>query len=84
VSRAATLDMFTAGRTNDGTSTNYGFGWFLGSSEGMPFADHEGAWNGYRSYICCWLDMPLSIFVLSNHPEIELLELANLAIDVYR
>ena len=83
VNQANTLEMFTSGRTNNGNSTNYGFGWYLGSYEGMSLADHEGAWNGFHSYICCYLDLSLSIFVLSNNLEIDLLEVANLATDVY-
>ena len=83
VSEASTMEMFTSGRTNDGSSTKYGFGWFIGSYDGQPLADHEGAWNGFRSYICCYLDAPLSIFILSNNPAIDLVEIANLASDLY-
>ena len=83
VNEASTMEMFTSGRTNDGGSTRYGFGWFIGSYDGKPLADHEGAWNGFRSYICCYLDAPFSIFILSNNPAIDLVELANVASDVY-
>jgi CubicO group peptidase (beta-lactamase class C family) len=83
IKEASTLEMFASGRTNDGVSTRYGFGWFIGSYDGAALADHEGAWNGFRSYICCYLDEPFSIFVLTNNPEIDLLEIANLVSDVY-
>jgi CubicO group peptidase (beta-lactamase class C family) len=69
--------ILTSGRTSDGSPTNYGFGWFLGIEQGMRFADHEGTWNGYYSYICRCLDRPLSVFLLSNHPELDLIEVAN-------
>jgi CubicO group peptidase (beta-lactamase class C family) len=77
VSKASMQTAFTPGRTNDGRSTNYGFGWFLGSQKGIPFADHFGTWNGFQSYIRHYTGLPLSIFALSNNPEIDLLEIAD-------
>jgi len=84
VSKASLDEAFTSGATNDGAPTKYGFGWYLGTWEGIDLADHEGAWNGYRSYICYCLSQPLSIFVLSNDPEVDLVEIANVATDVFR
>jgi CubicO group peptidase (beta-lactamase class C family) len=84
VSEASMEQAFTGGKTSDGSPTNYGFGWYLGTEDGIYFADHEGEWNGFRSYICYCLDRPLSIFALSNHPEVNLLEVANVAADAYR
>jgi CubicO group peptidase (beta-lactamase class C family) len=83
VGEAGMREALTSGQTNDGSRTNYGFGWYLGTYEGMPFADHEGAWIGFYSYICRYLARPLSIFVLSNHPEINFVELANVVTDAY-
>ena len=82
INEASTLAMFNGVPTGDG-NTRYGLGWFIGSYNGMALADHEGAWNGFRSYICLCLDVPLSIFMLTNHPDVNLLELANLATDVF-
>ena len=84
ISETSMAEAFTDGRTNGGDSTNYGFGWSLGVQNGISFADHEGDWNGFRSYICYCLDPALSIFVLSNHPEIDLSEVADVAIDAHR
>jgi len=84
VSEASLEEAFTSGQTNDGDPTNYGFGWYLGEQDGISFADHEGEWNGFRSYICYCLDRALSMFVLSNHPEVDLVEIANVATDAYR
>ena len=61
--------------------TSYGYGWYLRAKDGLSFADHEGAWNGFQSYICHCIDRPLSIFELSNHPEINLFEVADAAMD---
>ncbi len=84
VNEASLEEAFTSGQTNDGNPTNYGFGWFLGAQNGISFADHYGAWNGFRSYIRYCLDRPLSIFVLSNHPEVDLLEVADVATEACR
>jgi CubicO group peptidase (beta-lactamase class C family) len=84
VSKASLEQAFSSGETSDGDPTNYGFGWYLGEQDGISFADHEGEWNGFRSYICYCLDRPLSMFLLSNHPEIDLIEIANVATDAYR
>lgn len=84
VGEASLQEAFTSGETNDGNPTNYGFGWFFGDQDGIVFADHEGEWTGFRSYICFCLDRPLSLFLLSNHPEADLIEIANVATDAYR
>jgi CubicO group peptidase (beta-lactamase class C family) len=76
LSEAGTRQIFTSGRTNDGSPTNYGFGWYVGTNQGGRFAEHEGLWSGFYSYICRYLDRPLSIFLLSNHPELDLFEIA--------
>ncbi|HSP51175.1 MAG TPA: serine hydrolase domain-containing protein, partial [Pseudolabrys sp.] len=47
VNEAGMEEVFTSGQTNDGNPTNYGFGWYLGAQDGISFADHEGAWNGF-------------------------------------
>lgn len=84
VSEASMEEAFTTGETNDGEATNYGFGWYFGDQDGILFADHEGEWAGFRSYICYSLDRPLSMFLLSNHPDLDLVEVANVATDAYR
>ena len=76
LSESGMRQIFTSGRTNDGTPTNYGFGWYVEANRGVRFAEHEGLWNGFYSYICRYLDRPLSIFLLSNHPELDLFEIA--------
>jgi len=81
VSQASMREALTSDQTNDGNDTHYGFGWYLGAYEGMPCADHQGAWIGFYSYVR--LARPLSIFVLSNHPDLDLVEVANLTTATY-
>ena len=77
LSEADTREIFTSGRTNDGSPTNYGFGWYVGANHLGRFAEHEGSWSGFYSYVCRYLDQPLSVFVLSNHPDLDLFEIAS-------
>ena len=83
VSAASMQEALTSGRTNNGKLTNYGFGWTLGVYEGVRFADHQGEWVGNYSYICRYLDKPLSIFILSNRPNFDMVDVANVATAVY-
>ena len=83
VSAAALREAFTGARLNDGQITNYGFGWYIGTYEGMPFAGHEGEWIGFYSYITRYLARPLSMFMLANRPGIDFPELANVATEAY-
>jgi CubicO group peptidase (beta-lactamase class C family) len=82
ISEASTLALFHGVPTGE-DSIRYGLGWFIGSYNGAALADHEGAWNGFRSYLCCYLDVPFSIFVLTNHPDVDLLEIANVATEAF-
>ena len=84
VGAAGLHETMTSGRTNDGKPTNYGFGWYLGVDEGQRYADHQGEWNGYYSYIARYLDQPLSMFILSNHPNLDIINVANVAAAAYR
>jgi CubicO group peptidase (beta-lactamase class C family) len=82
LSEAGMCEVFTSGHTNDGTAVGYGFGWFVGANSGR-FAEHAGEWNGFTSYICRLLDRPLSVFVLSNHPDLDLFAIASEALAAF-
>jgi CubicO group peptidase (beta-lactamase class C family) len=84
VSAASMHEAVTSSVTNDGQSTGYGFGWYVGEDNGARYVEHDGEWIGFHSYICRYLDEPFSIFILSNHPEIDLNEVANVAAEAYR
>jgi len=83
ISEAAQREAVTRGRTNDGQLTEYGLGWYLEDYEGSPLAEHKGEWTGFFTYMVRYLDRPLSIFALSNHPDLNLIDLANVASDAY-
>jgi CubicO group peptidase (beta-lactamase class C family) len=51
------------GRTNSG---NYGFGWFIVEKHGRRVVEHEGAWQGFETYIGRYRDARLTVAVLTN------------------
>jgi len=73
----------SCGRTNNGEFTEYGLGWYLADYEGRPLAEHKGEWTGFYTYIVRYLDRPLSIFGLTNRPDLNLVDVANVATDAY-
>jgi CubicO group peptidase (beta-lactamase class C family) len=83
VSAGSLREAATRGRTNDGQFTEYGLGWYLADYEGMPLAEHKGEWTGFYTYVVRYLERPLSIFALSNHPDVNLVDVANVATDAY-
>lgn len=58
--------MWTPGVLNDGTKTDYGFGWMLDSVNGQRHIGHNGAWQGFRSSIRRFPDHDLAVIVLAN------------------
>ena len=63
----ASLDrMFTSYRLKDGTITNYGYGWDLGSYAGHRVQEHAGGTTGFLSYIVRMPDDGVFVAILSN------------------
>jgi D-alanyl-D-alanine carboxypeptidase len=62
---------FSAGKLDDGTATDYGFGWFIRSKNEKPFWFHTGVWNGTRTFLGHWPDDRLSIVMLCNTEQID-------------
>jgi CubicO group peptidase (beta-lactamase class C family) len=83
IGQTALREALTSGRTNDGEFTNCGFGWYLGDYQGMPFADHSGSWIGFYSYIARYLERPLSMFMLANHPDLDFAAIADVTTEAY-
>lgn len=83
VSAASMQVAVASGVTNGGEPTGYGFGWALGSDRCGRFAEHQGEWTGFFAHICRYLDQPLSIYVLSNRPGLNMVELVELIRDAF-
>lgn len=61
-------EMWTVAKLKDGTpnSGHYGFGWFVDDSGGKRIISHEGAWQGFTTYISRDLHQKLTVVVLTN------------------
>jgi len=62
---------FTSGKTNDGTLTNYGFGWSMERDEAgnLTEVSHGGSWVGFRTYIVRALDSKRTYILLTNNTD---------------
>lgn len=59
--------LFTPGKLNDGSATEYGFGWMVGKDEELgTIASHSGGWGGYRTFIEREPDQDRTIILLQN------------------
>lgn len=58
---------FTQGKTNDGESTDYGFGWGVEIEDGEPVSvSHSGGWVGFRTFISRDLVNKRTVILLTN------------------
>jgi CubicO group peptidase (beta-lactamase class C family) len=71
VPKAALERAFTSGTTNDGTSIDYGFGWYTNHFPGHRHVGHGGTLGPYNNYIIRFLDIQRTIIVLTNLGPIE-------------
>ncbi len=56
----------TPAKLNNGSSVPYGFGWQLAPQNGRQRISHNGAWQGFTSYIGRFPDDKLSVMLLTN------------------
>ena len=70
-------------RKDDGTPTEYGFGWFLDPFQGRRRAWHSGSTTGFRTFIERFLDEGLTIIILCNRDDLDPGILANRVADLY-
>ncbi|HEY5690911.1 MAG TPA: serine hydrolase domain-containing protein, partial [Cyclobacteriaceae bacterium] len=64
VKKSTLTEAITAGKLNDGSDTEYGFGWFI--NELGKKVSHTGGWVGFRTYIVRYLDKNQTIILLDN------------------
>ncbi|MTW09488.1 serine hydrolase [Pseudoduganella eburnea] len=57
---------WTPAKLNDGSATNYGYGWQLFDRNGHKTIAHGGAWQGFRAQLYRFVDDRLSVVVLAN------------------
>jgi len=83
VKHASLTAAIQSGRLNDGSLTDYGFGWEVGQYAGTAYMGHSGSWVGFTSYMLRFPDQKLSVFVLSNRADTEAETLATQVADLY-
>ena len=67
VTAATMREAFKSGVDRRRKPTNYGFGWDISDD----FLEHSGGWTGFGSHIRRYRDGRLSIYALSNNPDVE-------------
>jgi CubicO group peptidase (beta-lactamase class C family) len=60
--------MWTPFVLNDGKPNRdgYGFGWFIGNTNGHRVIEHAGAWQGFNTNISRYVDDGLTVVMLTN------------------
>jgi CubicO group peptidase (beta-lactamase class C family) len=66
LSNASKEAMWSPTRLNDGRLVSYGLGWFLQDEPGRRAVEHDGEWQGFRTYIGRYVDDGLTIVMLGN------------------
>lgn len=64
-------EAFTAGKLNNGASTDYGFAWDVNQYKGEPYVGHSGAWLNFAAYFLRFPERQLSVVVLLNRDDID-------------
>ncbi len=83
ISEASRQKIFTPGRLNDGTSTNYGFGWNIEFWQDRRRISHTGSTIGFRSVFRRFPDQGFSVFIIANQSNVSLCDIADLIADMY-
>lgn len=73
LSKSGMNEVFEVGTLNDGSKTNYGFGWMIDQNKDFgKLTNHSGGWPGYKTYIDRHIDNDKTIIILQNHEEVKL------------
>lgn len=76
VSKATLEEAFTRATLNDGSTTDYGFGWFIQQTPtGKRMLQHSGGWLGFSTYILRAIEEDKCIVVLMNNSSGRLWEI---------
>ena len=68
---------------NDGTVTDYGFGWTIDEYRGHARTWHTGSWVGFRTAIARYPDNDLTIVVLNNRSDADTVDMIKKLSDLY-
>ena len=77
-------EMWTPAELNDGSRASYGFGWNIEKNAlGHRLIEHDGAWQGFSTYIGRHPDEHLSVVVLCNRANASADYIANVVAGFY-
>jgi CubicO group peptidase (beta-lactamase class C family) len=71
LSEASRRQMWSRAPLHDGGSAPYGFGWHIGEFQNRRVIRHGGGLPGFSSFSMRFLDVPLSIVVLTNGDDVD-------------
>ena len=74
---------FTPGKLNNGSSTSYGFGWMLGTYQGLTRQYHTGSTIGFRTAVERIPAKKLAVVVFINRANASPSEKARRIVDMY-
>ena len=69
-------EMWGPVRINDGTTYNYGFGWYLRPVPSHRTVAHGGGLPGFSTFIWRFIDDKLTVIVFTNQREAEQMAIA--------
>jgi len=70
-------------KKDDGSESEYGFGWFLDPYQGRHRVWHSGTTTGFRTFIDRFVDEGLTIIILCNRDDLQPGKLADRVADLY-
>jgi CubicO group peptidase (beta-lactamase class C family) len=82
VKRSTLDEAFTRGKLNDGSSSNYGFGWAIGDYNGETIYAHAGRYGGFNTYIKRFPKERTTIIFLTNHDFRNMSAIGNALINI--
>ncbi|HMF57661.1 MAG TPA: serine hydrolase [Pyrinomonadaceae bacterium] len=74
---------FMPTRLNNGTISQYGYGWYVNSDEGLNVVEHAGGYLGYRATIRLYPTERTIVILLSNNSTINATPLARQIAKIY-
>ena len=83
LTRASREAMWTPAKLTDGTTSGYGFGWFVGSLYGRRWVGHGGNMNGFSAEMTRFPDDSLTVIVLTNKDGEDIDGIANQVASAY-
>ncbi len=74
---------WTPPRLLDGSTSHYGYGWFVDAQNGHRTIGHGGAWQGFKSVMTRYVDDGLTVIVLANSANARTGKIADLVAGDY-